>query len=90
MPEQWYAASVQGTTIHATLKRNHGYTGSYSSMQRFLNQIVLEREPNVPLRLAFKPAEAAQVDFGAGPAITDVSTSEVFKTWFFGVSRTQA
>jgi transposase len=80
---QWYAAGVQGTTIHATLKRNHGYTGSYSSMQRFLNQIVLEREPDVPLRLAFKPAEAAQVDFGAGPAITDVYTGEVFKTWFF-------
>lgn len=26
----WFAAGVQGTTIHATLRRNHGYTGSYS------------------------------------------------------------
>ncbi|MDN5752175.1 MAG: IS21 family transposase [Nitrosospira sp.] len=79
----WHTAGIQGTTIHAALKRNHGYTGSYSSMQRFLNQIVVNQEPNVPLRLVFAPAEAAQVDFGAGPAITDVYTNEVFKTWFF-------
>ena len=24
-----------------------------------------------------------QVDFGAGPPITDVHTGEIFKTWFF-------
>jgi len=39
--------------------------------------------PDVPLRLTFKPAEAAQIDFGAGPPITDVYTGEIFKTWFF-------
>jgi transposase len=80
---QWHAAGIQGTTIHATLRRNHGYNGSYSSMQRFLSQLVVNQVPDVPLRLIFKPAEAAQVDFGAGPVITDVYTGEVFKTWFF-------
>lgn len=80
---KWHAAGIQGTTIHAALKRNHGYTGSYSSVYRFLSQLVADQQPNVPLRLAFKPAEAAQVDFGAGPLITDVYTGEVFKTWFF-------
>jgi len=80
---RWHAAGIQGTTIHATLKRNHGYTGSYSSVYRFLNQLVVEQEPEVPLRLTFQPAEAMQVDFGAGPMITDVYTGEVFKTWFF-------
>ena len=39
--------------------------------------------PDVSLRLTFKPAEAVQVDFGAGPLMTDVLTGEVFKTWFF-------
>jgi len=80
---RWHAAGVQGTTIHATLRRNHGYTGSYSSMQRFLSHLVAAQDPDVPLRLEFAPAEAAQVDFGAGPTITDVHTGEVFKTWFF-------
>ncbi len=78
----WYAAGIQGTTIHATLARNHGYTGSYSSVYRFLHQIVVDAS-QVPMRLEFKPAEAAQVDFGAGPLITDVYTGEIFKTWFF-------
>jgi transposase len=39
--------------------------------------------PDVPLRLDFKPGEAAQIDFGAGAAITDALTGERFKTWFF-------
>jgi transposase len=79
----WYAAGIQGTTIHATLVRNHGYTGSYSAVYRFLHQLVVDEVPDVPLRLTFKPAEAAQIDFGAGPPITDVHTGEIFKTWFF-------
>ena len=77
---QWHAASVQGKTIHATLVRNHGYTGSYSSVHRFLCQLVSLDVPDVPLRLTFKPAEACQVDFGAGPPITDVHTGEIFKS----------
>ncbi len=79
----WYAAGIQGTTIHATLVRNHGYTGSYSAVYRFLHQLVVDEVPEVPLRLTFRPAEAAQVDFGAGPPIIDVHTGEIFKTWFF-------
>jgi transposase len=80
---RWHAAGIAGTAIHAALKRNHGYTGSYASMQRFLSHLVAARDPEVPLRLEFAPAEAAQVDFGAGPTITDVHTGEVMKTWFF-------
>ena len=79
----WYAAGIQGTTIHATLARNHGYAGSYSAVYRFLHQLVVDEVADVPLRLEFKPAEAAQVDFGSGPPITDVHTGEIFKTWFF-------
>lgn len=77
------AAGIQCTTMHATLARNHGYAGSYSSVYRFLLQLDALQVPEVPLRLEFKPAEAVQVDFGAGPLMTDVHTGEVFKTWFF-------
>ena len=79
----WRSAGVQGTTIHATLVRNHGYTGSYSSVVRLLHQIDALQAPDVPLRLEFKPGEAAQVDFGAGPLMTDAMTGEITKTWFF-------
>ena len=80
---QWHRAGIQGTTIHATLTRNHGYAGSYSSVYRFLTQLDALQDPDVPLRLDFKPADAVQVDFGAGPLLTDVYTGEIFKTWFF-------
>ena len=78
----WSAQGLQGTTMHAVLCRNHGYTGSYSAMRRFLQQLAAA-QPQVctTMRLDFDPAEAAQVDFGAGPTITDVHTGEVFKTW---------
>ena len=80
---QWQQSGIQGTTIHAALVREHGYTGSYSTVYRLLRRLAAERGLDVPLRLEFAPGEAAQVDFGAGPAITDVYTGEVFKSWFF-------
>jgi len=78
----WQAEGIQGTTIHAALVRRYGYTGSYSAVHRFLQQLP-SAAPDVPLRLHFPPGEAAQVDFGAGPLITDVRTGETFKTWVF-------
>ncbi len=81
---EWCAQGLQGTTMHAVLCRNHGYTGSYSSMRRFRQQLAAaEPEVCTTMRLDFDPAEAAQVDFGAGPEITDVHTGEVFKTLVF-------
>ena len=79
----WLDAGISGVRIHQALVERHGYTGSYSSVYRMLAGIGATRLPEVPLRLSFQPAEAAQVDFGAGPAITDVATGEIFKTWFF-------
>jgi transposase len=80
---QWHGQGIQGTTIHSALVRNHGYTGSYSSVYRFLHQLADESVPDVPLRLEFKPGEAAQIDFGAGPLITHALSGETCKTWFF-------
>jgi transposase len=80
----WFDSGIQGTTIHAALQRNHGYTGSYSAVRRFGQRLAAARpEVCTTMRLDFAPAEAAQVDFGAGPQIIDVSTGEVFKTWIF-------
>jgi len=79
----WFNAGIQGTTILSVLRREHGYQGSYSSLARFLQQLAAEQLPAATSRLTFEPGEAAQVDFGAGPLITDVDTGEVFKTWVF-------
>lgn len=58
---QWRAAGIQGTTILSALERNHGYRGSTSSIYRFLKQIKVAEVPDVPMRLEFKPGEAAQI-----------------------------
>jgi hypothetical protein len=82
---QWHDAGVPGTTIHSALVRNNGYEGSYPSAYKLLQQLKAELTPDVPMRLEFKP-DAAQVDFGAGPTITDAHTGEIHKTWFFVVT----
>jgi transposase len=80
--EQWCIEGIDGTTIHAALTRRHGYSGSYSSVRRFL-QSLAKTTPRVTSVLEFAPGEAAQVDFGKGPEIVDVHTGEAFKTWVF-------
>jgi len=81
--EQWWEEGVQGTTIHAALKRNHGYTGSYSSVRRLLQQLAATQPLAATTRLDFAPGEAAQVDFGAGPMIADRETGTPRKSWIF-------
>lgn len=79
---RWWRQGVQGTTIHAALVRGHGFTGSYSSIRRFLAGLEATH-PQATTVLEFAPGEAVQVDFGKGPAIVDASTGEVLSTWIF-------
>lgn len=80
--EQWWGQGIQGTTIHQAQRRKYGFTGSYSSVRRFL-QGVEDAHPEVTTVLDFAPGDVAQVDFGAGPLIIDVHSGEEFKTWVF-------
>ena len=41
---EWHAAGIQGTTIHAALKRHHGFTGSYSAVYQLLRQLQLAKQ----------------------------------------------
>lgn len=80
--KSWWGQGIQGTTIHQALIRKYGFTGSYSAVRRFL-QGIEAAHPQMTTVLDFGPSDVAQVDFGAGPLITDVHTGEVFKTWVF-------
>jgi transposase len=77
-----FEADVQSTTIFNTLQRDHGYTGSYSAVRRFLLHLRAERGARATTIPEFAPAEAAQVDFGTGPVLTHES-GVLLKTWFF-------
>jgi len=80
--QHWFDAGVQGRAIHAALKREHGYQGSYSAVVRMLRHLRAERAPEVTVRLSFAPGEAAQVDFGAGPVLTHPD-GRARRTWAF-------
>jgi transposase len=78
----WHEQRIAGTTIYRALARNHGYHGSYSAVRRFL-QGLAAAHPVATTVLDFSPAEAAQLDFGAGPELIDLDTGEVRSSWVF-------
>lgn len=80
--KQWWLEGIQGTTIHQALVNRFGFAGGYSSVRRYLKKLRKDH-PQATCLLEFEPGEAAQVDFGQGPTITDVWTGEVIKTWIF-------
>lgn len=70
--------------IHAALCREHGYTGSASSVYRMLAASSASRPPEATVRLDFAPGEVAQqVDFGAGPVLVEPEIGESRRTWCF-------
>jgi transposase len=80
---RWVAEGVNGAAIHAALVREHGYTGSYSSVHRLIVAMRADQGPqDATVRLTFGPAEAAQVDFGAGPMLVDAAGVQR-RTWAF-------
>ncbi len=79
---QWHEQGVSGVVMHAALVREHGFTGSYSAVRRMLADLRLREPPATTVRLHFDPGEAAQVDFGAGPLLTDPN-GVVRRTWAF-------
>ena len=80
--DSWVGQGIRATTIHRALVEQFGFTGSYSSVRRCVQQDP-QATPKASCVLDFAPGEAAQVDFGKGPTITDVFTGEVVKTWIF-------
>lgn len=77
---RWWSEGIDGTTIHQALMRKCGFSGSYSSVRRFLRRLS-GSQPRRTVILDFAPGEAAQVDFGAGPRLLD-GGREV-RTWIF-------
>jgi transposase len=80
---RWLERKITGVAIHAALKREHGYRGSYSSVYRLIQALGTTRAPDATVPLVFEPAEAAQVDFGAGPILYDEAAGKPRRTWCF-------
>ncbi len=62
------ALGLSAQRIHQDLAAEHGFTGSYYSVRRFVRH--LEETHELPFRrLECSPGEEAQVDFGSGAAL---------------------
>jgi len=80
--QEWVASGVQGSAIYQALVRDHGFSGSYSSVSRLAHHFRGQQSIDVTVRLSFEPGEAAQVDFGAGPFLTHPD-GVLRRTWAF-------
>ena len=70
------------TTIHQRLVEHFNFAGCYSSVRRLVNTFK-KRHPKATCILDFALAEAAQVDLGKGPDITDTFSGHKTATWIF-------
>jgi transposase len=62
--ERLLSEGVEQTAILARLREGHGYTGSYSSIRRFVGHLS-PKSPEAFVRVQTPPGEEAQVDFGS-------------------------
>lgn len=73
---------VEMVAIWQRLREDHGYTGSYSSVRRFVRRL----EPGTPeavCRVETPPGAEAQVDFGSAGFQWDSRTGRRRKAWAF-------
>lgn len=83
----WVRQKIEAQTIWSFLNKNHGYTGSPSSVRRFVRKLAATT-PDPVVRLHFPPGEVAQVDFGTGPVLPDPVTGKPRKSHVFVMTLT--
>jgi transposase len=76
-----HARGVEGTAIWQRL-RERGYSGSLSSIYRFLHQVSAPT-PEVTVRVERGPGTEAQVDFGYAGYLLDDTTGQRRRAWAF-------
>jgi len=78
----WRQQGVEGQAIYQLLVEQHGFTGSYSAVKRFLRRV--EPPPvRATLRMEVAPGEEAQVDFGAAGLLFDPDGGRLRRAWAF-------
>ena len=83
---------VEMTAIFHRLQDDHGYSGSYSSVRRYVRKL-RPAEPEVVVRVHTAPGEEAQVDFGSVGQLYDPGSGRMRRAYVFvatlGYSRHQ-
>ncbi len=72
--QQLLDQQVEMVAIFQRLRDDHGFTGSYSSVRRYVHRL-RPAEPRVVVRVHTTPGEEAQVDFGPVGRLVDPATN---------------
>jgi transposase len=80
--EKLLGSGVEMVTIHRRLVKNHGYTGSYSAVKRFVRRLH-PKEQEVIIRVETPPGKEAQVDFGGAGRQRDPKTGKPRQAYSF-------
>jgi transposase len=73
---------VEMTAIFQRLQDDHSYSGSYSSVRRYVHRL-RPPEPEAVVRVHTAPGEEAQVDFGSAGKLYDPSSGRVRTAYAF-------
>jgi len=80
--EKFLDLGVETATIHRRLVKNYGYTGSYTSVRRFVTGI-RPKEKIAVVRIETEPGREAQVDFGSAGKMRDHKTGKMRQAYCF-------
>jgi transposase len=79
----WHAKGLEAQAIHQKLVKDHGFTGSYSAVWRFVQSLAPDDRPAATVRVEVDPGAEAQVDFGYVGKLLDLRTGQPRKAWAF-------
>jgi transposase len=72
--------------IYQDLVDDHGFTGRYQSVKRFVRQLRGRTGPTACTVIATAPGEEAQVDYGAGPMVRDPHSGRYRRVRMFALT----
>jgi len=81
--EHMLKQGMEMTAMWQRLRDNHGYTGSYSSVRRFVHAMYPPEGPEATIRVHTRPGEEMQVDFGHVGKLFDPASGKMRTAYAF-------
>jgi transposase len=81
--EESLARGRNGKAIWQDLVSEHGFTGSYQSVKRFVQKLRGPQRPEPAGIILTAPGQEAQVDYGSGPMVRDPQSDKYRRTRLF-------
>ena len=81
--ELWLSRGRNATAIWQDLVDQHGYSGGYQTVKRFVRKLRGTHSPQAVGIILTQPGEEAQVDYGTGPMVRDEQSDKYRRTRLF-------